>query len=45
MFWLELMNETGYLTDVEFKVNHDEGKEIIRLLTSIIKTTQANIDH
>ena len=45
IYWLELLKETGYLTADKFQPIHTDAREIIRLLTSIIKTTQANINH
>jgi len=42
IYWLELLKETGYLSVIQFdSINHD-AVEIIKLITSIIKTTKAN---
>jgi four helix bundle protein len=38
VFWLELLNETGFLTKREFSAIHPECEEILRLLTSSITT-------
>lgn len=43
--WLELLKETEYLTQEQFESIHADAIEIIKLITSIIKTTKANINH
>ena len=43
IYWLELLTETEYLSDVEFKSIIDDASEIIRLITTIIKTTKSNL--
>ncbi|HEX6171535.1 MAG TPA: four helix bundle protein [Chitinophagaceae bacterium] len=45
IYWLELLNETGYLTNEQFHSINNDAVEIIKLLTSIIKSTKANINH
>ena len=45
IYWLELLNETGYLTNEQFQSINNDAVEIIKLLTSIIKSTKANINH
>ena len=45
IYWLELLKETGYLTDEQFQSICDDAVEIIKLLTSIIKSTKANINN
>ena len=44
LYWLELLKETKYLTTKEFTSLHTDGVEIIKLLTSILKSTKANIN-
>ena len=39
-YWLELLHETGYLTEKEFKNIIAECIELIKLLTSIVKNTK-----
>lgn len=39
--WLELLQETGYLSAREFKAIWLDYEEILRLLTSIVKTSKA----
>ena len=43
IYWLELLKETGYLTDEQFENVNNDAVEIIKLLTSIIKSVKANI--
>lgn len=45
MYWLELLKETDYLTQDQFISLHTDAIEIIKLVTSIIKSTKANINH
>ncbi|HEU4859768.1 MAG TPA: four helix bundle protein [Chitinophagaceae bacterium] len=45
IYWLELPKATGYLTDEQFQSINKDAVEIIKLLTSIIKSTKANINH
>ena len=43
LYWLELLKETDYLTKEQFQTLYDDTVEIIKLLTSIIKTTKQNL--
>ena len=45
IYWLELLKETDYITESEFKGVQRDAIELIKLLTSIFKTTKANISH
>ncbi len=45
IYWLELLKATEYLTKDQFESIHADAVEIIKLVTSIIKTTKANIKH
>lgn len=38
-YWLELLIETDYITQESFNSMTDDCKEIIRLLTAIVKST------
>jgi four helix bundle protein len=42
-YWIDLLNATSYLSDNEVKTLKEECVEIIRLLTSIIKTARENM--
>ena len=45
IYWLELLKETEYVTQEQFESIYADAIEIIKLITSIIKTTKANINH
>ena len=45
IYWLELLKETDYLNLEQFESINSDAIEIIKLITSIIKTTKANIDN
>ena len=42
-YWIDLLNATEYLSDKEIQSLKEECVELIRLLTSIIKTTRENL--
>jgi len=42
-YWLILLKETGYLSETQFDSIYLENVEIIKLLTSIIKTSKKNL--
>jgi four helix bundle protein len=44
IYWLELLNETEYISKSQFESINSDAIEIIRLITSIIKTTKNNIN-
>jgi four helix bundle protein len=39
-YWLELLNETNYLSSSDYISIQEDIKEILKLLTSIIKTSK-----
>src|SRR5450432_253372 len=43
IYWLELLRATGYLEEPQFESIHKEAIEIIKILTSIIKSTKLTI--
>ena len=45
MYWLELLHQTKYLNNEQFESVNNDALEIIKLITSIIKTAKANINH
>lgn len=45
IYWLELLKETDYLTQEQFESINADAIEIIKLITSIIKSVKANINH
>lgn len=42
LYWLELLNATEFMTISKFQKTHSEAKEIIRLITAILKTAKRN---
>lgn len=45
IYWLELLKETDYLTSEQFESINSDATEIIKLITSILKTTKTNINN
>jgi four helix bundle protein len=45
IYWLELLKETGYLTNEQFESINSDAVEIIKLITVIIKSTKTNINN
>lgn len=45
IYWLELLKETDYLSQSEFEGLSIDAIEIIKLLTSIIKSTKNSINN
>lgn len=45
LYWLELLKETGYLTEAQFDDIGEDATGILKLLTSIIKTTKNNMNN
>jgi four helix bundle protein len=45
IYWLELLKETDYLTQEQFESINADAVEIIKLITSIIKSVKANINN
>ena len=43
-YWLELLNATGYLDEKEYQSIVTDNIEILKILTSIIKTSKENLD-
>ncbi len=41
IYWLELLRETGYITDIEFKNLNQQAIEILKILKSIILTSKS----
>ena len=44
LYWLELLKATDYLTTEQFEDINAHAVEIIKIITTIIKTTKANIN-
>ena len=45
LYWLELLSEINFLTKEQFESLNSDAVELIRLITSIIKSTKANLPH
>lgn len=45
IYWIELLLETGYLSKEQFESINQDAVEIIKLITSIIKSAKNNINH
>ena len=43
IYWIELLKETDYLSKIEFESINTDALELIKLITSIIKTTKSNL--
>lgn len=43
MYWLELLKATNYLNSEEFDSMHQDAEEILKMLTSFIKTKKKNL--
>ncbi len=41
LYWLELLKETDYLDETQFNSLHQDATELIKLLTSIIKSSKS----
>ena len=39
-YWIELLHETDYLSSSQFESIYADAKELLKMLTSIIKTTK-----
>jgi four helix bundle protein len=45
IYWLELLNATEYISKEQFESINTDAVEIIKLITSIIKTTKFGINN
>lgn len=43
-YWLELLNKTGYIDEREYQSISNDNIEILKILTSIIKTSKENFN-
>ena len=43
IYWLELLKETNYLSEEQFKSINNDAVKIIKLVTSILKSSKKNI--
>ena len=40
LYWIRLLNKTGYLSEKEYSSIYKDGEELIKILTKIIKTSK-----
>lgn len=40
LYWIELLYQTDYLEKIEFDAIHKDATEVLKLLTSILKTSK-----
>ncbi len=45
LYWIELLYKTDYLTTEQYESINTDATELIKLITSIIKTTKKNINN
>lgn len=45
IYWLELLHESDYMSDAEFDNINNDAEELMKLLTSSIKTVKAKLNH
>ena len=45
LYWIELLRETSYLTEKEFKSLYSNSEEIIKLIKRISISAKKNIKH
>lgn len=45
LYWLELLKETGFITAQEFETIYADATELMKLITSIIKSAKAKINN
>ncbi len=43
LYWLELLKETGFITEIQFESMQNDGLSILKLLKSIIITSKKNL--
>ena len=43
MYWLELLKETKYISDLEFNSLHEQSTEVLKIIRSIIITSKKNL--
>lgn len=44
-YWLDVIHSAEYFTDSEYQSLKNDNDELLKLLTSIIKTTKENVDN
>lgn len=44
MYWLELLKETDYISENDFKIMHEQSFEVLKIIRSIIITSKKTIN-
>ena len=44
LYWLILLKETAYLSQVEFESIYTDAEELVKILVSIVKTTKTKLN-
>lgn len=44
VYWLIILKETEYLTELEYASIHADAEELLKILVSIVKTTKAKLN-
>ncbi len=45
LYWLELLFKTEYINQIEYNALNQDASELLKLLTSIIKTSKSRINN
>lgn len=45
LYWVELLRSTDYISEQAFLSLTEDGEELLKLITSIIKTAKSSINH
>lgn len=43
IYWLELLNQTDYLNEADYRLNHDCAESLLKMIRSAILTTRQNL--
>ena len=43
MYWLELLKETNYISEIEFNSIHQQSNEVLKIIRSIIITSKKKL--
>ncbi|WP_268847786.1 four helix bundle protein [Flavobacterium aestivum] len=44
MYWLELLKETDYISEIEFNSIHQQSNEVLKIIRSIIITSKKTLN-
>lgn len=44
LYWLILLKEAGYISEVEYRSINSDCEELVKLLASIVKTTKVKLN-